>query len=488
MSKSQKGWIAAGVTVVVIIAAVLVIASIRSQNSSSSASTDYQTTTVQRGTLTSTVEGTGTVGSILTTNLAWQTNGQVNQVLAQIGSQVKAGDVLANLLPNAQTQSTLEANLVTAQENLSVLTSSAAIASAQAAVAADEQTLLNAQKTVANLGYHSQAAIDNASAALILAQSNLDRAQANYDNFSSLPDGDTNKAITYQALYGAQQSYNTALNTYNSLKANPSQTTIDSANASLALAAANLAQDKNYLAAITGGDVPADATGSALLKLKQAQLSVQTAQQALDETQITAPFDGTITQSAAVSQAIVSPGTQAFRIDDLSTLVIPVQVVEIDINHVLVEQPATITFDAIPNKTYNGTVIKTDLSGTASNSGVTFSVTVQLTDADALVKPGMAANITIITNQVENALLIPSTSIFTDTTTSQQYVYLIQNGVSTTVPVTIGAVSDSTTQITNDTLKEGDTIILSFASTSSTSSGGFRMLGGGGPQTVVTGP
>ena len=489
MSKKQKTWITVVVSVVVIIALVLVVVSIRSQNSSSTSAT-YQTTTVQTGTLISSVDGSGTVASTQSANLAWQTSGQMDQVMVQIGAQVKAGDVLATLLQNAQTQTTLQTALVTAQENLAELTSPAAVASAQAAVAADEQTLLNAQRTVANLGYHSQGAIDNAQAALVLAQSNLNKAQANYDNFSSLPDGDTNKAITYQSLYGAQQSYNSALNTFNSLKANPSQTAIDAADAALALAKANLAQDHNYLAALTGGNVPAEATGTALLKLQQAQLAIKTAQENMDVTTLTAPFNGTITQANAISGAVVSSGTQIFRIDNLSSLVVAVQVTEIDINGIQAGQPATITFNAIPNKTYNGKVIQTNLAGTVGQNSTTFTVSVQITDADALVKPGMAANVTIVTNQVANALLIPSTSIFTDTT-GQQYVYLIQNGTPTTVPVTVGAVSDTTTQITGNTLKEGDTIVLSFASTSTSSGGGFGfgglggIVGGGGGTRVV---
>ena len=119
-----------------------------------------------------------------------------------------------------------------------------------------------------------------------------------------------------------------------------------------------------------------------------------------------------------------------------------------------------------------------DLAGTVGNNSTTFSVTVQITDADAQIKPGMAANVTIVTNQVTDALLVPTTSIFTDNN-GQQYVYLIQNGTPTTVPVTVGAVSDTTTQITGNTLKEGDTIVLSFASTSTTSGGGFGLGGSG---------
>jgi len=485
MSKKQKTWIAVGASVVVIIALVLVVASVRSQSASSTAA--YQTTTVQLGTLTSTVEGTGTVASTQSANLAWQASGQVDQVLAQIGNQVKGGDVLATMLRDSLTQSTLESNLVTAQENLAQLTSPSAIASAQAAVAADEQALTNAQISRANLDVHDQGAIANAQAALIVAQNNLTNAQNVYNNLF-LPDTDSHKAQAYQTMYAAQLKYNQALYTYNAYSGHATQATIDAANASLALATANLAQDKNYLAALTGGDVPADATGTALLKLKQAQLAVQTAQENLDAATLTAPFNGTITQTSAITGAVVSTGTQAFRIDNLSSLVVAVQVAEVDINGIQAGQPATITFDAIPNKTYNGKVTKADLAGTVAQNSTNFSVTVQVTDADAQIKPGMAANVTIVTNQVDNALLVPSTSIFTDTT-GQQYVYLVQNGTTTTVPVTVGAVSDSTTQIVNSTLKEGDTIVLSFASTSSTtSSRGFGLggiVGGGGGTRIV---
>ncbi len=92
-----------GLSAVVLIGVVLLFITIRSQNGSgnsrSSGKPAYQTTTVQRGTLTSTVEGTGTVASMLSANLNWKTGGQVDKVNVLIGDQVKAGDVLATLLP-----------------------------------------------------------------------------------------------------------------------------------------------------------------------------------------------------------------------------------------------------------------------------------------------------------------------------------------------------------------------------------------------------
>ncbi len=491
MSKTQRTWIIASVSVVVIVALVLVVMSVRGQGTSSSPT--YQTTTVQLGTLTSTVEGTGTVASTQSVNLSWLTSGQVDQVLAHIGDQVKAGDVLATQLRDTKTTNSLLSALVTAQESLAELTSPEAIANAKLTITTAETDVINAQYGVNNLQYwKNDGLIQNYYAKLVLAQDNLDQAQTAYDNAKvGQYINNSSEALAYENLYAAQQLYNTAKYNYSVYAQKPTQRHIDEAQATLDLANATLAQAKAYLAALTGGDVPADATGTSLLKLKQAQLAVQTAQENLDTTTLTAPFDGTITQATAVSGDVVASGGQVFRIDNLSSLVVAVQVTEIDINSIKAGQLATIIFDAIPNKSYTGTVVHSDLAGTVGANSVNFSVTVQITNADALIKPGMAANVTIVTNKVDNALLVPSTSIFTDTT-GQQYVYLIQNGVSTTVPVTVGAVSDTTTQVTGSTLKEGDTIVLSFASTSSTSGGGFGLGGlgglGGGGTVRVEGP
>jgi HlyD family secretion protein len=482
MLKNRRNlYIIIGAGVVVVVAIILVIASVRAQTGTTPA---YQTTTVQTGTLTSTVEGSGAVGSMLSSNLTWQASGQIDKVNVQIGSQVKSGDSLATLQQTSTSISVLQSALVNAQETLAEMTSPAAIAAAQAAVGADEQALTNAQYGVNNLTYKNQSAISNAEAAVTLAENTLQAAQNHYNQIN-LPLSDPAKANAYQILYNAQLKYNSNVNTLNNLNGHPSQATVDTANANLAMATANLAQDKAYLAALTGGTVPANATGTNLLKLEQAQLAVQTAQQNLNSAGISAPFAGTITQLSAVAGQLVAPGNAAFRIDDLSNLVVTIQVVEIDVNHIKVGQPATITFNAIPNKTYTGKVIKVDMAATSSSNTVNFNVSVQLSNVDAQVKPGMTANVTVTTNQVAGALLIPSTAIFTDTS-GQNYVYLIQNGTPNAVPVTVGAVSDTSSQITGSTLQAGDTIVLSFASTSSTSSTrgfGFGLggiVGGGG--------
>jgi len=487
MSKKQKTWIGVGVALAIIIVLVLVFARMRVKVNSSSGAPAYQTTTVQRGTLTATVEGTGTVRSNLSAVLNWLTSGQVDQVNVKIGSQVKAGDVLVSMVQDSS-QSALESALVTAQENLAQLTSPEAIANAKLAVTTAQTNVTNAQVALNNEQYWKNTAlIQNYYANYVLAKATLDKAQTAYDaTHVGAYINNANEAAAYNTLYTAQQAYNTAWYYYSLYSQAPTQNQQDQAKANLDLANATLKSAQIYLAALTGGTIPADATGTALLQLEQDRLAVQTAQENLDAAKLTAPFDGTITQSNAVPQAVVSAGTQAFQIDDLSSLLIDVQVVEVDINHVQVGQPAAITFDAIPNKTYTGKVVSTDLAGTAASNSVNFNVTVQITNADAQVKPGMSANVTVTTNKVDNALLVPTTSIFTDTN-GGQYVYLVQNGATTKVPVTVGAVSDSTTQVTSNSLKAGDTIVLSFASTTPAGGLGFRLGGGGGGAGAATG-
>jgi RND family efflux transporter MFP subunit len=501
MSKTQKTWIVVGAVLVVIIGAVLVFANLRVQGNVSSSGTAgssngtaggsgtsaYQTTTVQQGTLTSTVEGTGTVGSSLSANLTWLSSGQVDKVNAKIGDQVKTGDVLATLVQDS-TQIALESALITAQQNLAELTSPEAIANARLAITTAQTNVTNAQLALSNLKYwQNTALIQNYYANMVLAKSNLDKAQTAYDNAKGGQYiNNSNQAAAYNTLYTAQVAYNNAQYYYSLYSQAPTQNQQDQAQANLDLANATLKSAQVYLEALAGGTVPANASGTALLQLKQDQLAVQTAQANLNAAELTAPFSGTITQSNAFPNAVVTLGTQAFRIDDLSSLNIVVQVVEVDIDNVKIGQPAQITFDAIPNKTYAGKVISTDLAGTASQSSVNFNITIQITNADAQVKPGMSANVTVITNKVANAILVPNTSVFTDTN-GGQYVYLVQNGSTSKVPVTVGAISDSVTQITSGNLKAGDTIVLSFASTSTTGGLGAFRLGGGGGGAVTAG-
>ena len=262
------------------------------------------------------------------------------------------------------------------------------------------------------------------------------------------------------------------LRTYRS---NPDPSDIADADAQLALAKAQLEDAQRAYDLIQNGPDSAD--------LSAAQARVDAAQAALSVAHIVAPFSGTITQAQPISGDQVALGTEAFRLDDLSNLLVDVQVSEVDINSVAVGQPATITFDAVSGKQYDGTVTEVSQAGDVTSGEVDFTVTVKLTDADVQVKPGMTAAVNIIVNQVKNQLLIPNQAV--RLVNGNRVVYVLVNGQPQQVEVVLGPSSDTMSAITSGKLNVGDLIILNPPALFQPGAGGgggpvIRGSGGGG--------
>ena len=93
---------------------------------------------------------------------------------------------------------------------------------------------------------------------------------------------------------------------------------MNAAQASLDLAKAQLTNAQNYLAALTGGTIPSDATGSDLANLRQAQLAVKNAQTNLDSATLYAPMSGTVMALNVTNGETISGNTTIMTIDDLS--------------------------------------------------------------------------------------------------------------------------------------------------------------------------
>ena len=151
-------------------------------------------------------------------------------------------------------------------------------------------------------------------------------------------------------------------------------------------------------------------------------------------------------------------GTTAFRIDDLSSLLVDVELSEIDINNVSVDQPVLLTFDAILNKTYHGTVTEVAQAGNISQGVVNFTVTVELSDADELVKPGMTAAVNIVIKEIDDAVLVPSRAV--RLVNNNYVVYILKDGKPQQVSISLGSSSDTMSEVIGGDMKEGDEVIL----------------------------
>jgi len=413
--------ISAGILLLII----LLFALTRGRGKSQSA---YKTQAVARGDLTATIGATGTVRANQSAMLAWQTTGTVDHVNVKVGDPVEKGTVLASLAPTSLPQNVIlaQADLVTAQQALT--------------------DLLNSDTARAN------------------AWIALQKAQTGYKNALNNRTA-LNGPVTYQGVVWVQVGSVTVpqLKTYRST-ADP--TDIANADAQLALAKAQLEDAQRAYDRVQGGPSSDD--------LSAAQARVDAAQATLNVAHIVSPFSGTVTQAQPMPGDQVSVGMQAFRVDDLSDLLVDVQVSEVDINNVAVGQPATVTFDAVSGKEYNGTVSEVSQAGTVTSGEVNFTVTVKLTDADSLVKPGMTAAVNVIVNQVKNQLLVPNQAV--RLVNGNRVVYILVNDRPQQVNITLGASSDTMSVLSGNTLKEGDLIILNPPQLQ----GGGPRFGGGG--------
>ena len=398
---SRRTWIILGVVAAVLLA--IVFFSTRGNNEPI-----FQTTKVERGNLVATVGATGSVRARQSAVLLWLTNGRVEAVNADIGKRVKRDDVLASLDKQYLNQS-----IVLAESDL---------ASAKKAL----EDLLNSDTA------HAQ------------ALRTLDAAEDDYKKAYNYRLG-LNGKITITETY-----LQNGIPKVRHYKGYADAETIADADEKLALAKAQLDDARRKADRLKNGADPVDIT-AAKARISAAQVTLITAV-------IVAPFDGTVTQAEPSVGDEVSTGTMAFRLDDLSHLLVDLQVSEVDINNLTIGQTATLTFDAILGKEYHGKVVEVGQAGDTVQGVVSFTVTVELTDADELVKPGMTAAVNIVIEEQKDVVLIPNRTV--RLVDGERVVYVLVDGQPVQVKVKLGSTSGIDSVLVEGDIKVGDPIIL----------------------------
>jgi multidrug resistance efflux pump len=345
--------------------------------------------------------GTGVTasGAIVTdqeAHLAFKVAGNVKLVSVAVGDQVQAGQTLVQLEDTTQQIQLEQANLA-----LQELTSPEAIANARLAVTSSQSDVINAQYGVDNLQYwKNEALIQDYYAKYVIAKNNLDKAQTSYDNLHvGEYINNVVEADAYQTLYLAKQAYDTAHYWWSVYSQEPTQRTKDEAQAKLDLANATLKNAQNYLAALTGGTVPADATGSSLATLTKTKFAIQTAQDNLDATHLVAPFPGEVASVAVSTGDFISPGQVILVISDVKHLhVETTDLSERDVPSVKVGQAVTVSIKAL-NQDVNGKVSAISPLADSLGGDVVYKVIIALDDLPANGRAGMSVVVQFNENQ-----------------------------------------------------------------------------------------
>jgi HlyD family secretion protein len=318
-----------------------------------------QTGKVQREDLSTVVSASGEIKPKTYVNVGANAFGKITHLYVKEGDQVKKGQLLAQI-ENVQPEADVNAN----------------------------QASLQAARTDALAS----------EAALKTSQADLQRAQADYDR---------NKLDWERA----QNLYKDGL---------ISRSDFDSRKNAWATADAGLEQAEARVAQAKAQ------RESAERHVTQAQATLTHYTDLLQKTTYPAPFDGVVTNlPVREGETVVigiqnAQGSTLMTIADMSVITAEVKVDETDIVNVHLGQPAEITIDAIPKKTFHGTVseigdnaivrssgVSTSQQATASEEAKDFKVVVTLTDAPPDLRPGLSTTAKITTATRSNALAVP---------------------------------------------------------------------------------
>ncbi len=445
-------------------------------NTATAATTTGQVVTVSRGNLIATVASSGLVASASQVSLSFGTSGTVKQVYVKLGDKVTKGQVLADLdatqlqfaLANAQfalNQSQIKFDTVKAGP-LAVDLASAQlnVDTAQANYdAAVRKSGLNDQQL---LVYRNS--LDKSGVALQKAQSDYDTAVSNRI---------TDLSALSTALQQAKLDYQSAQASYNIQVANLDDSAVRSAASSVSSAKAALLKLQQTP---TQSDLQA-----AQSSLDQARLSVQQAQYNMRNAQLTAPFDGTVTQvnvtTATSSSSGSSSASTSIQVTDLNALQVSVPLAEVDVSKIQLGQDVALTFDALNGVALNGKVSQIAYVGTTTQGVVSYPVIVSLPNANASgVKVGMTANVAITVDQRDNVLLVSNRAIKTQ---GRNKVVQVQTATDVQARVVqVGLTNETQSEILSG-LNEGDAVVISGPTTVNPANrgGGGGIFGGGRP-------
>jgi HlyD family secretion protein len=444
------------------------------QSSQATTTSELQTATARLGDLVIYASGTGTLIAQTDASFGFETTGQVTDVYTQVGDQVEAGQVLAQL-----DDSLAQMEYVEAQQALEELYSAASIATVQQEIgtaqdaefyahewleyllspevieaeenlAIAEQKLAEAQaEATANPSDTATQTVMEKEQTVVYLKDKLAQAQADYENYY-LPE-----------TFGEYENAGSRRHPKQVLVTNidpdtgeevpeisaPSAADITTARNNYAQAQETVKEGQMYLEALSTGVIPEGATGDKLSTLYEAQLALENAQSAVEATQLIAPISGTVTaldisigeQAGTSSIITISQLSQPYTLE--------VYLDETDWDKAQVGNEVNVTFDLLPEQMYPGavTLVYPELSASFQSSLVHLVVKLDQRISQDL-PAGTGATVDVVGGEAQSVLLIPVGAIH-KTEDGQHVVTVIQNGAQMAREVELGLQNETYAEV-----------------------------------------
>lgn len=379
---------------------------------------------LKKTSLQDTVSVSGVVQSKNSHNIYSTMTYPVEKISVSVGDQVKKGDILAVL-----DTSSLEKDMEQQKATMSTSDTSASLAVQQAS---------DSYETALDLYNHNQnsdivaaaSQLDSAKSALQAEQNTYNADKFSYDN------GQLSKIEMDAETQKLAQAQEAVTNDQKTL---------------------NAAQEKAQQELRTAQSNYQDAVNKAADKSQQAAL--EKIQKSLDDCMITAPADGTVTESNATVGAV--PNGVLFKVEDPSSLEVVTQVKEIDVDQVKPGSKATITTDATGDTAIPAAVTSIAPAATESTQGtgdVTFETKIAVTGQNPSLRIGMTARASIVLQQKSGVFVVPYDALLQKSDGSytlmvaekSSYLYKVRE-----VPVKTGLETDVSVEISGAGLKDG---------------------------------
>lgn len=176
---------------------------------------------------------------------------------------------------------------------------------------------------------------------------------------------------------------------------------------------------------------------------RSAKLALHEAQYALTQTRLTAPFAGRVTARMISLGETVTPGRECFRVEEFNPLLARLYFPERELARVRPGQPALLTLDAFPGRSFEARVSL--VNPVVDRANGTVKVTLEVRDPEGLLRPGNFARVRLRTGSLEDVVLIPQRAMVSED--GEDFVFVARGDTVARVAVRVGAISGDTAQI-----------------------------------------
>lgn len=194
---------------------------------------------------------------------------------------------------------------------------------------------------------------------------------------------------------------------------------------------------------------------SAEADLSSAQASQSSAEQQYSYGLITSPVDGVVANKAATIGQVVSPGTALMVVQDIHQVYAVINVEQKELGRIKVGQKGSVTLDAYPGKVFEGVVEL--MNPEAGSANRMFRTKLKIDNAGEELKPGMFANVELVTGEKEQVLAIPQAAVMQKQ--GQYFVYTLEGDKAVRHQIEIGEVTGSTIAVKSG-LQPGSQVII----------------------------